>query len=401
MSPSILRAAPRCARLGPVRRSHSPSTSQLLSGASLPCFVPNRPHAAPSSSGVTVCRFPTGSGQHAPGDSAMQRCRRQWLGVAMNVYARPRLSQGPPPPQSASASRQPSAGRRLSPSDSPLLPAPPRLPHSSAVLHVSVLSNKRRVSRLAPLRNRARRRVTAALMAALSVGAKGGLDVWIDTTLASGLVSSRWLWDEAAEAMRAVGALQPNRSASPSASTVWRQRLTAMVASRESVAGTSQPTPQLPARSAVSHPPQVMSVSMQLAIALFSHSSPTLPGAAMLSRLAHLCSSILQPPATVLSRHNSPFLPLQPYTSRHHKHVQRRQLRQCIAAGAASATAGRPMLGVRQVEECLRWLSEMEGEGRQEVAAVLCEARVWLAHMLQVHSDGRWADGGTVAAAQR
>ena len=333
----------------------------------------------------------------------MHRCRRQWLGVALHVYARLRhhshstaataaaaAAAGSSPPQSHSRSASP---RRRLLSGSRLLPAPAILPPPSRVLHVSVLSNKRRVSRLAPLRNRARRRITAAVMSVLSDGARGGLDVWIDATLASGLVSADWLRAEAEEAMRAVGALQPHRASerstsSVSQSTMWRQRLMAAAASREraGVLLASPANPPPPGRSASALCP----VAMQLAITLYSHTSATLPAAALLSRLAHLCELILQPPVSALSRHNSPFLLLQPYTSRHHKHTQRRQLRQCIAAavtersrGQSHSTTEAALLGVRQVEECVRWLSEREGEGRQEMAAVLCEARVWLSYMAQ------------------
>ena len=358
----------------------------------------------------------------------MQRCRRQWLGVAMNVYAKLRhnntaatatttaqpyssstattttaTTTATSTATSTAATGYSSAGRASSLSCNRLLPAPARLPPCSSVLHVSVLSSKRRVSRLAPLRNRARRRVTAAVMSVLSAGARGGLDVWVDTNLASGLVSAHSLRAEADEAMRAVGALQPHRaseksSVSFSQSTMWRQRLVAAAASRERLGGLPATSSPLSARPAST----LLPVSMQLAIALYSHSSPSLPGGALLSRLSHLCSVILQPPVSALSRHSGPFSLLQPYTSRRHKHSQRRQLRQCIAAStepvADSSRTQSPqdaaLLGVRVVEECVRWLSEREGEGRQEVAAVLCEARVWLSFI--VHSDGNNATSAVI-----
>ena len=370
----------------------------------LPRYVPNRPSAAPTSSGVTVCRFPTGSALHAPGDAFMARCRRQWQGVALNVYARRRpasvttAASATPPHDTnanttATVATRPSATRRSSVGrSSPLLPCPARPPAPSLLLHVSVLSNKRRVSRLAPLRNRARRRLSAAVMSVLAVGARGGVDVWVDCTLASGLVSARSLRLEAEEAMQAVGALHAHKGATsspPSQATAWRQRLTAVAATRgNSPPGSSaQPAPSL------SLPLAGLPVSMQLAISLHSHSSAALPGAALLSRLSHLCSAILQPPVTPLSRHSAPFLLLQPYTSRHHKLEQRRQLRQCVSGGIGStgsmSSGGQQQLGARQVEECVHWLTEREGESRQEAAAVLCEARAWLSYML--HDGGSHA----------
>ena len=127
---------------------------------------------------------------------------------------------------------------------------------------------------------------------------------------------------------------------------------------------------------------------MQLAIALSSHCSAELSGAVLLSRLSHLCDTILQPPVSSLARHSQPFLLVQPYTSRHHKHTQRRQMRHCIAATTSQPDTTAPhskasQLGIRRVEECVRWLSDREGEGRQEMAAVLCEARVWLSYIVQ------------------
>ena len=388
--------APRCCASRPSVRHVHTSAALLSSSPSLPRYVYNRPSAAPSPSGVTVCRFPTGSGLHAPGDKAMQRCRRQWQGVAMNVYAKQRpaalstaASPWPPP-----AARSGTASRtRRSASDDRLLPAPPRLPPPSSLLHVSVLSSKRRVSRLAPLRNRARRRLTAALMSALNAGgARGGLDVWVDATLAAGLVSAHWLRAEAEEAMRAIGALQPQRSLSQSNSqpTMWKQRLLAVAASRETDGGlTSVQPPSVSAAARLAATP--LPVAMQLAIALHSHCSPRLSGPALLSPLARLCSAILQPPVSALYRHSGSFPLLLPYTSRRHKHTQLRQLRQCIGSSTdtadSRASRDESVLGVRKVEECVRWLSEREGEERQEVAAVLCEARVWLSYIVQLRSD--------------
>ena len=90
------------------RVSHHVSVRFAHTGCStpfLPRYVSNRPCAKlTSSSGVTVCRFPASqrparARRHCQHGSAT--ARRQWLGVAMNVYAKLRPANHSNPRQPA------------------------------------------------------------------------------------------------------------------------------------------------------------------------------------------------------------------------------------------------------------------------------------------------------------
>ena len=393
----------------------------------LPLPRPELPRAAPNADGLIVCRFPkerksssyqslvqsqrnsqhSGLLRHCSLSFTLwaQRRTEDWTTRPADAAAASRRSS-----PAAAASAAASASRAWTPGSGPawpfhphslsaLLPAPEPLPASSSLIFLSCFSRKSRTSSQAVTRNRATRRLSAALHRVLSEQGSGGVDVWCESNLCAVVMHWQDLLCEAREAVSRLGiarrridadvmywrqgedeadgggrqqqqaAGRGRRTRTRRSALWWRDVL--LRQERESVAEAG-----LQSRSAS---PSLLSAgalpqSLCLALALHSRSSASLPASLLHHHLCLLTAQLLWPASAPSSRFALPSSLMSLPSSRRSQHQQRRQL--------VHAMAGEGTRGWREVRQAVALIMGRSGHReRQEAQAVVAELGLWFAKL--------------------